>query len=192
MTANHAANPGRHALIHRGDDLYETPPEAVRALLNHETLPPEVWEPACGPGAIVGVLRGAGIKVTATDLIAYGCPRSRSGVDFLTTSTVPDGLRCIITNPPYKHADAFIRRAIILAPKVVMLMRLPFLEGTGRADIIDGGRLARVLIFRNRLPMMHRNGWAGPRAGSSMAFAWLIWERRHCGPAMIERISWFR
>jgi hypothetical protein len=44
------------ALSERGDDLYETPAVAVTALLERETLPSVVWEPACGPGAIVGVL----------------------------------------------------------------------------------------------------------------------------------------
>ena len=52
---NHAANAGRHALADRGHDLYETPPEAVLALLSAERLPQIIWEPACGPGAIVGV-----------------------------------------------------------------------------------------------------------------------------------------
>ena len=36
------------ALSERGDDLYETPPVAVAALLKRETLPSVVWEPACG------------------------------------------------------------------------------------------------------------------------------------------------
>ena len=62
------------ALSERGDDLYETPPVAVTALLERETLPSVVWEPACGPGAIVGVLRAAGHTVIATDLNDWGCP----------------------------------------------------------------------------------------------------------------------
>jgi len=40
----------RAALSERGDDLYETPAVAVTALLERETLPSVVWEPACGPG----------------------------------------------------------------------------------------------------------------------------------------------
>ena len=45
----------------RGNDLYETPPVAVHALLRVEALPRSavIWEPACGPGSIVTVLRGA-------------------------------------------------------------------------------------------------------------------------------------
>ncbi len=34
-----AANAGRHAHVARGADLYETPPEAVRALLAVERIP---------------------------------------------------------------------------------------------------------------------------------------------------------
>ena len=60
-----------HPLSHRGDDLYETSPEAVYALLTAEQLPHYLWEPACGPGAIVRVLREAGHQVLATDLVDY-------------------------------------------------------------------------------------------------------------------------
>ena len=75
---DHAANAGRHRLAERGDDLYETPPEATRALLQVERLPHRIWEPACGPGAIARVLRDAGHAVVATDLVDYGCPDSAS------------------------------------------------------------------------------------------------------------------
>jgi hypothetical protein len=50
----------RHALADRKDDLYETPDVAVRALMRVENLPLRIWEPACGRGAIVRVLRAAG------------------------------------------------------------------------------------------------------------------------------------
>jgi hypothetical protein len=49
----------RHPLKVRKDDLYETPPEAVIALLRAEQLPDVIWECACGRGAITRVLRAA-------------------------------------------------------------------------------------------------------------------------------------
>ena len=58
--------------------------------------------------------------------------------------------------------------------------------------ILDGGQLARVLAFRNRLPMMHRHGWNGPRATSATAFAWFVFDRNHHGPTELQRISWER
>jgi len=62
----------RAPLAERRDDLYETPECATRALLAVESLPQgTVWEPACGPGAIVRVLRAAGHQVYATDLVKY-------------------------------------------------------------------------------------------------------------------------
>ena len=37
--------------------------------------------------------------------------------------------------------------------------------------------------------MMHRRGWTGPRATSSIPFAWFCWDRNHKGPTTIDRIS---
>ena len=68
----------------------------------------------------------------------------------------------------------------------MILLRLAFLGSARRAPILDTGTLARVHVFRNRLPMMHRAGWTGPRASSATAFAWLVWDREHHGPATIN------
>jgi hypothetical protein len=186
---NHAANAGSHSFADRGADCYSTPDVAVHALLRVEQLPRRIWEPACGPGAIVQVLREAGHEVVASDLHDYNCPDSRIA-DFLLEPSAPPGVECILTNPPYKLAEVFVARALELAPLVVMLLRLAFLESTRRTPILDGRKLARVHVFRDRLPIMHRRGWTGPRASSSIAFAWFVWSRDHRGPATIDRISW--
>jgi hypothetical protein len=181
------------ALQERGDDLYETPTVATEALLSVETLPHFLWEPACGPGSIVGTLRQAGHKVHATDLVDYGCKDSEARVDFLMERSAPAGLGGIITNPPFKLANQFVAHSLELAPKVIMLLRLAFLEGTGRTPIMDGGHLARVYVFRNRLPMMHRAGrgtMVAKTNSSAMAFAWFVWDRAHEGPTEMRRISW--
>ncbi len=174
-------------------DLYETPDVAVHALMRVEKLPEVVWECACGPGRIVNVLRNAGHKVYATDLVDYGCPDSESGVDFLMEKAPSFAVGAIVTNPPYKLANQFVAHALALGlPKVVMLLRLAFLESNRRSAILDGGLLARVYIFRKRLPMMHRDGWAGRKASSAICFGWFIWELGHSGPAELHRISWER
>lgn len=185
---------GRAALAERGDDLYESPPEAVRALLQAEPLPKTIWEPACGPGSIVRVLREAGHFVYATDLVDYGCPESESRRDFLMERAPSFAIDAIVTNPPFKLANRFVAHALALGiPKVAMLLRLAFLEGTGRAPILDNGLLARVHVFRNRLPMMHRAGrgtFVAKTNGSAMAFAWFVWELGHAGPTELRRLSW--
>ena len=184
----------KHALSDRGNDLYQSPPEAVRALLKAEVVPTRVWEPACGPGSIVRVLRDEGHDVLATDLVDYGSPeQDASGVDFLIPGIAEsqyDGDRAIITNPPFKNANEFVERSLAFSPYVAMLLRLAFVEGVRRGNILDNGKLSRVLVFRNRLPMMHREGWEKTVNSSAMAFAWFIWDRTHRGPTELRRISW--
>jgi hypothetical protein len=187
---DHAANAGRHRLADRRDDVYQTPPQATRALLNVESLPRRIWEPACGPGAIVDVLRAAGHEVVATDLVEYGCPDSAGRIDFLMERFAPAGVTAIVCNPPFKLAAEFVAHALDLVPRVYMLLRLAFLESQRRASILDGGQLARVHVFSDRLPMMHRAGWKGPKASSAIAFAWFVFDRDHCGPSTLDRISW--
>jgi hypothetical protein len=180
-----------HPLSERGHDLYETPAVAVEALLRVECLPYHLWEPAAGRGAIVKVLRAAGHAVIASDIIDYGDTTHFPHRDFLT-EPLPAGCEAIVTNPPFQLAEQFVEHALQLCPRVVMLLRLAFLESERRRHILEGRGLARVHVFRKRLPMMHRAGWEGRKANSGMAFAWFVWDRSHIGPAAVNRISWDR
>jgi hypothetical protein len=183
-------------LCERGDDLYETPEVAVESLLRVERLPHVIWEPACGPGSIARTLRRHGHLVAATDLVDYGWDgQDASGVDFLMELDVPlvfTGTRpgAIVTNPPFKLAGEFVAKALNLCPKVIMLLRLAFMESQKRTPILDNGKLARVHVYRKRLPMMHRGGWEGRKANSGMAFAWFVWDANHSGPTELHRISY--
>ena len=181
----------RAPLKDRGDDCYETPREATLTLMKCEQIPRRIWEPACGPGAIVSVLRGSGRQVVATDLVDYGCEDSDSGVDFLMETRAPTGVSCIVTNPPYKLADQFVRHGLWLVPRVIMLLRLAYLEGANRSDIIDH-HTARVHLGRERLPMMHRHGWEGSKLGSAaMPFAWFVFTQEPTfGVIEVRRMSW--
>jgi hypothetical protein len=181
----------RAALADRKDDLYETPAVAVHALMGVEKLPTGLWEPACGPGAIARVLRSAGHVVYATDLVDYSSPdQDEHGWDFLMEQQCPIGAEAIVTNPPFKNCGAFVAHALKLCPRVIMLLRLAFLESERRRDVLDNAPLARVHIFRKRLPMMHRAGWEGRKANSGMAFGWFVWEEGFTGPATLHRLSW--
>lgn len=181
----------RAPLSERKNDLYETPAVAVESLLRVENIPGCVWEPACGPGSIVRVLRGAGRTVYATDLVDYASPdQDESGWDFLLERQMPIGAQAIVTNPPFKNAEAFVAKALELSPIVVMLLRLAFLESEKRRGILDNGKLARVHVYRKRLPMMHRAEWEGRKANSGMAFAWFVWDAAHKGPTELRRLSW--
>ena len=192
-TSNHrgnsqGANPGRfrsnqpgtHTFAERGSDFYPTPQIAVESLLNAEpdvlNTMVRVWEPAAGDGNIVRVLRDNGIPVIASDIERYSFDLHFVG-DFLQRERAPAECSVILTNPPYKLAAQFAEHALSLVPDVYLLLRLAFLESVGRTELLEHSGLRRVLVFRKRLPRMHRQNWDGPKASSSMAFGWYCWRR---------------
>jgi hypothetical protein len=189
----------RHALVERGPDLYETPAPVTCALLKVEPLLQarrHIWEPAAGRGAIAAVLREAGHEVVASDITDHGGPPftvpGYLDRDFFLECAAPTGTEIILTNPPFKCAADFVRQALKLCPRVIMLLRLAFLESVSRTDLLEGGSFARIHVFRARLPMMHRDNWAGPRSTSAIAYMWAVWDGGHIGPPTIHRISWDR
>jgi hypothetical protein len=182
----------RHPDSARGNDLYETPEVATLALLAVEPLPRRILEPACGRGAISKVLRSAGHTVIENDIVDYG-QGQHSVQDFLNLKPAQaHEIDAVVTNPPYRLAQQFVQHALTLCPRVFMLLRLTFLESERRKDVLEGAGLIRVHVFRNRLPMMHRDGWTGNRVSNPTAFAWFVWERGYTGKPEIDRISWNR
>src|SRR6185437_11520028 len=100
-----------------------------------------------------------------------------TGVDFLTERRpIDDRVETIVTNPPYKLADQFIRHGLSLGLPVIVLLRLMAIEGAHRSDLIDK-HLIRIWAGIERLPFMHREGWTGPKNSNSGApFAWFVFD----------------
>ena len=98
--------------------------EAVHALLSVG----EIWECACGKNRIANVLKDNNYKVFSSDLIDRGV--NAHIMDFLQSDRKTNN---IITNPPFKYALQFVKKALELADgKVAMLLRVQFLEGKER------------------------------------------------------------
>lgn len=182
----------------RGPDFYASPYAALPPLLVAEKrrLPRTLWEPSCGNGALVMPLRNRGYDVVATDLHDWGCPDSYGGVDFhseVATGFRPDVPFGIVTNPPFGSVEEYIERAVNLAPYVALLLRLAFLESEGRMNWFPHVGLQRVHVIGERLPMMHRHGYDGPKLSTAgMCFAWFIFERdrRPLSRVPLRWISW--
>ena len=126
-------SPQRHALKDRKDDCYETAPQAIHALLKVEPVPDPVWDPCCGPGVVVKLLRATGRVVHASDLVDYGLEDSTSRIDFLMEWRAPPGTQAVITNPPNKLATEFAEHALLLCPRVMLLQPIQFL-GSAKTD----------------------------------------------------------
>jgi hypothetical protein len=116
------------------------------------------------------VLRDHGHTTIASDILDYKFPL-HFVADFLTVAKAPAGVECTTTNPPFQIVNDFVAHALDLCPRVIMLARLAFLESERRTEILEHRGLARVHIFRNRLPMMHRDSWDGTRASNAITAA---------------------
>jgi hypothetical protein len=178
----------------RGYDLYETPPEATQALIRTGELNRYrvLYEPCAGRGAISRVLKAGGWRVISHDLVDYESRDDdiQTGIDFFASRQTLY-LQAIVSNPPYRQADAFIRHGLKLRLPVFVLLRLMALEGAGRADIIE--HLYHVYIGVERLPMMHRPGWRGKKLKQgAMPFGWFCFlpEKNPYGNFTASRISW--
>lgn len=175
------------------DDFYRTPGEAVDALVTMDRCRwpvvaragEEVWEPACGDGAIVDRLALHGVQGWATDLFPHG--DYPGGVDFLTATKLLAPV--IVTNPPFKLAADFARHGLALgATRVCLLLRLAFLEGTRRSDLWP--QLDRVLVFKKRLTLWRGDSdRVGETKGGMIAFAWFCWDARKA-PWQPTTIDW--
>jgi hypothetical protein len=178
----------------RAYDLRETPPEATRALIRTGALDRfrVLFEPCAGRGAISRELKAGGWRVISHDLIHYKGADADiyHGNDFFK-SIQAHSLQAIVTNPPYRWADAFIRHGLELGLPVYVLLRLMALEGAGRSDIMR--HLHHVFIGVERLPMMHRPGWKGKKLKQgAMPFGWFCFfpEKNRDGLFTASRISW--
>src|SRR5262249_43303472 len=96
------------------DDLHETPPAIITALRAAERLPFRIWEPACGPGAIVRTLRAAGHDVYASDRVDYGHHQNETRDFVQDLDRSRPAYDAIVTNPPYRRGltDRFVSQCL--------------------------------------------------------------------------------
>ncbi|ARO22921.1 hypothetical protein TAL182_CH01108 [Rhizobium sp. TAL182] len=189
----------------RGENFYQTPACATRTLLAFESFSPTIWESSCGLGAISRVLEEAGYEVVLTDLVDRQTVTQHGelqGVgDFLASQPeAPGEGHDICTNPPYGEVlNDYVAHALrVHKPrKMALLLNLNFLCGfddDARNFVMDENPPARVYVFKRRLPMMHREGYEGPKASSRMNTAWFVWERQDDGSygdtTVVKRVDW--
>jgi hypothetical protein len=154
------------------NDFYPTPRIATVSFLEQEKFEGEIWEPACGDGAMSKVLESYGYSVKSTDLIDRGY--GLGGVDFLKSTYVADN---IVTNPPFSRANQFIHHALIHARrKVALLGRINLLETKKRQKLFTDFPFARLYVFAKRVPFGTDN---------AICFAWFVWEHGYTGKPTI-------
>lgn len=170
------------------NDYYATDPVAVRLLCQKLKLPHTVWECACGAGHLSEELIKLGYAVYSSDLIDRGY--GLSSVDFLKTTEIPRGCKCILTNPPYKYANEFILHALELLPLggvLACLLNLNYLSGITRFNTIyKNNPPACVYVFAGRVKCA-KNGDFSQQIGNAINYAWFVWVK---GNRFATQIDW--
>jgi hypothetical protein len=160
-------------------DDFPTPPWATRALMTHVIADcgpfgkQSCFEPACGAGHMARPLKEYFGKVRACDVHAYGY----GGVaDFLIAPFEAGSVDWVITNPPFRLAEAFVKRSLVMARRgVAILARTVFIESVGRyREIFESNPPSRFAQFTERVPMV--KGRLDRKASTATGYAWLVWE----------------
>jgi hypothetical protein len=154
-----------------GPDFFPTPAWATHALIDNEHFAGEIWECACGDGAMSRVLVQTGERVSSSDLYERGY--GETGIDFLTAERK---VANIVTNPPYNSAEGFVAAGLRQASKkFALLLRLAFLEGANRANtIFSFTPPSRVWVFSERITF-YPAGVERKGTGTT-AYAWFVWD----------------
>lgn len=172
----------------QNEDYYATDPKAASLLLQLETFSNNIWECACGEGHLSKIFIENGYNVKSSDLIDRGF--GETGIDFLN-SDIKEWNGDIITNPPYKFAKEFIEKSLDIIPignKVVMFLKLQFLEGKARRKLFLNNPPKTIYVSSSRI-LCAKNGDFGKMIdGSAVAYAWYIWEKGFNGTTQLK---WF-
>lgn len=155
-------------------DAYFTPASATRALLTElPHWPKIIWEPACGNGAIVRVLRESGREVIASDRWEHeGEERFSTGEEFDFLSAPVARASSVITNPPFKLANAFARKCLALGiPRFALLLRADFFNAAEHARIFAIRAPSAIAALTWRLDF---TGAGAPHTNC----IWAIWDER--------------
>lgn len=169
-------------------DYYATDPIAAERLCDLIRLNSNIWECACGEGHLSEALLKHGYDVYSTDIIDRGYKRQNGCIDFLKCSKQFNG--DIVTNPPYKFAQAFVEKALKLIPtgnKVAMFLKILFLEGKKRQQLFKQGSLKYVYVSSSRITCAKNGDFKNYNSGA-VAYAWFIWEKGYKGEPIIR---WF-
>lgn len=154
------------------DENYETPIEAVKVLQDNLLwlgCKRVIWEP-CDPSGvsnITKVFQQSGHKVISTGL---------PGSDFLRMRRPPNGVKCIITNPPYSLKDQFLEKCFSFGIPFCLLLPITALEGVRRGAMFREHGI-QVLILDRRVQFI---------PGKSVYFntSWFCWSSNN---SMLKR-----
>lgn len=174
------------------NDFYATDPNSLYILLDKLKedkfkLHNKIWECACGKGHLSKVLKSKGYEVWSTDIVNRGY--GELFFDFLTATN--NLVYCdILTNPPYKYATEFVKKALEIQAKgyyTIMFLKIQFLEGQARQKLFKKYP-PKYIYVNSKRQLCAMNGEFEKYTATAICYCWFIWEKGFNGEPIIRWI----
>lgn len=165
-------------------NAFWTPGHLVMTLLNYETLPQPIWEPACGTGQIASLLSVWGFEVLATDHYDYGYQGQNATLDFFTCDPGVE-IGSIVTNPPWLAIGRWVERCCQLKPRKIALL----LPHNGLGDVYSRSLGQGTDLWPSRIIRLGRPWFTQAATGRPFRprfdVFWFVLSRGHTGDAVV-------
>ena len=113
-------------------------------------------------------------EVRSSDAHQYGYGSVRNYLDVPYEANAVDW---VITNPPFRLAEEFVQRSLIVAKRgVAVLVRTVFIESIGRYQNLFEDKPPSIFAqYTERVPMVR--GRLDRKASTATGYAWLVWRK---------------
>jgi hypothetical protein len=181
-------------------DFYPTPYPLARQMIEqyapYQVPPSFVLDMGAGSGVFGDAARAAypSAYITGVDIRPLSRPRSydywlTGGYDFLLNDE-SEVFDLVIGNPPYRYAEAFVRRGLSLLTHggtMVLLLRLAFLEGQERGRGLWCEHLPKEVAV-----LCQRPSFTGDAGTDATAYAVFVWQKTvwQCVPPRLSWLDW--
>lgn len=161
------------------NELYNTPDIALETFYEQY---PEVfdsynkfYDPCNGIGKISNFLKGIGKECLTSDLVDYRCQDFVQ--DFLTLEELPEGVDCVIMNPPFTLTEKFIDKFYELTENktyvsLVMFNRMTTIESNSRSRKFQSGKWNLMGMYQFGFRVSCTKGINEEPTANSVAYSW--------------------
>ncbi len=163
-----------------GNELYNTPDIALGSFYDQY---PEVfdcytkyYDPCNGLGKISNFLKGIGKGCITSDIVDYGCQDFVQ--DFLKLDVLPEGVDCVVMNPPFTLTEAFIDKFYELASKekryisLLMFNRMTTIESNSRSKKLKDFTWIMESMWQFGFRVSCTKGVNEEPTANSVAYSW--------------------
>lgn len=162
------------------NELYNTPDIALESF--YDQYPAvfngynKYYDPCNGLGKISNFLKSIGKECITSDIVDYGCQDFVK--DFIELDDLPEGIDCVIFNPPFTLTEAFIDKFYELAAKgnrnisLLMFNRMTTIESNSRGKKFKDFTWTMENMWQFSFRVSCTKGLKEETTANSVAYSW--------------------